>query len=93
MTAAEADRIHEITLALQELTVEVKTANALNTLELKHMKILCNERHGGNVQRVEHLERSERKSYGKLNQLKGAIAPAAIFVALVSLIISFVGRG
>ena len=82
MTKSESDRIDILVSAVNELTVEVRTANATNKLEIEHIKSLCDERHGANRERVEHLEKSERKSYSFRARVSGMGVPLGLCVAV-----------
>lgn len=82
MTREEGDRIDRLTAVVAELTTEVRTANVANALEVEHMKVLCQERHGPTIERLEHLERSERKTLGLKNKLAGMGIPLGLLVAV-----------
>lgn len=89
VTRDEGDRIDKLAQNIADLTIEVRVANSGNALEIDHIKTLCEERHGGSIERMQHLERSERKTYGLRNKLAGMTAPAAVLVSIVALIINF----
>jgi len=99
-TAERLDKLTEAVETLRE-TVAVLTQRIEHTLELRALNGTlttqrldalderCDERHDNLIERVTHLERSERRSYGWQNKLAGALAPAAVLVAIVSLLVSF----
>jgi len=95
MTKTEADRIDALAEQVSALAVAVATMAAefrgfktTTQQAVEHMRELCDERHGANKERVEHLEKGDRRSLKTEAALKGMVAPAAIFVAIVALLIN-----
>lgn len=81
----------DIAALIQKVDNLIELRNVNNILTKSHFDAFeqrCAERHGNTVQRVEHLEKSERRSFKRESMLQGMIAPAAVFVAIVALLVN-----
>jgi hypothetical protein len=93
LTDAMGDVRADIAVLVQKIEnlIELRNVNGVLTrTQFQSFSERCDERHGAVIERMVHLERSERKQYGALNKLKGATAPSAVFVAIVALIVNFI---
>lgn len=87
-------RLREDIAALTERVsslLELRTANgALYSTRFEAFEERCDERYEQMRADIEVLKMSERRSATFMARLQGMAAPAAIFVAIVSLILTFV---
>jgi hypothetical protein len=68
--------------------LEAKVDIILDTLPTFMTKEMCQQLHGSNKERVEHLEKAERVTLKGWAQLRGMVIPVALCLTIIGLIVS-----
>ena len=90
MTVQESRQIEALTTAVNELAKQSACLKSTVELQYRHMRDICDERHGANARAIVDLRRQDRTNSTTLDKLKGMGVPVAICIAVVSVIVGVV---
>lgn len=101
MTAEERSQIAQLTTELTAFRLQIverlgaierdlSKLCATTRLEIEHLKMQCDERHGHNAKDIEELKHGDKESYGWQQKLKGMALPIAVCLSVLALVLNIV---
>jgi hypothetical protein len=88
MTSQERTAIEGLTDKVSELAAEIRGLREGTSERINAIERMCNERHGTNKTRIDALSEHDRESFGFRKRMEGIVAPVALIIAAVAIIVN-----